>query len=126
MIPQNHPDSRLSPFLLRLGLGQILKGAGIRKAALGVAPHIVVQFLLGLIFSQRNFWRWLATRPDDDLPFRKDVVYRFLNDPRWHWRRLLSQVARDVYPRVRPLSQHEVVFALDDSLYARSRSKVVE
>ena len=126
MIPQNHPDSRLSQFLLRLGLGSILKGAGIRKAALGVAPQIVVQFLLGLIFSQRNFWRWLDTRSDDDLPFRKDVVYRFLNDPRWHWRRVLNQVARNVYQHVRPLSQHEAVFALDDSLYDRSRSKVVE
>ena len=103
MIPQNHPDSRLSQFLLRLGLGSILKGAGIRKAALGVAPQIVVQFLLGLIFSQRNFWRWLATRPDDDLPFRKDVVYRFLNDPRWHWRRLLRGGPRRVPTRAAPL-----------------------
>ena len=126
MIPQNHPNSRLSYFLSRLGLASILKGSGIRKAALGVAPQIVVQFLLGLIFSQRNFWRWLDTRSDNDTPFQKDVIYRFLNNPRWHWRRLLSRVARHVYQHVRPLSQHEAVFALDDSLYDRSRSKVVE
>jgi hypothetical protein len=126
MIPQNHPDSRLSQFLATIGFARILRAAGIHKAAVGIAPRVVVQFLLGLIFTQRNFWRWLETRPSDEVPFGKDVVYRFLNDPRWNWRRVLSHVAREVYRHVRPLSQHVAVFALDDSLYDRSRSKVVE
>ncbi|PSR30611.1 MAG: hypothetical protein C7B46_17680, partial [Sulfobacillus benefaciens] len=126
MIPQNHPDSRLSQFLATIGFARILRAAGIHRAAVGIAPRIVVQFLLGLIFTQRNFWRWLETRPSDEVPFGKDVVYRFLNDPRWNWRRVLSHVAREVYRHVRPLSQHVAVFALDDSLYDRSRSKGVE
>lgn len=123
MIPQNHPDSRLSPFLATIGFARILHAAGIHRAAVGIAPRIVIQFLLGLIFTQRNFWRWWETRPSDEVPFGKDVVYRFLNDPRWNWRRVLSHVAREVYRHVRPLSQHVAVFALDDSLYDRSRSQ---
>ncbi len=120
MIPQNHPDSRLSQFLATIGFARILHAAGIHKAAVGIAPRIVVPCLLGLIFTQRNFWRWLETRQSDEVPFGKDVVYRFRNDPRWNWRRVLSHVAREVYRHVRPF------FALNDSLYDRSRSKVVE
>ncbi|WP_053958035.1 IS4 family transposase [Sulfobacillus thermosulfidooxidans] len=126
MIPQNHPESTLSQFLSTIGFARILHAAGIHKAAVGIAPRIVVPCLLGLIFTQRNFWRWLETRQSDAVPFGKDVIYRFLNDPRWNWRRVLSHVAREVYRHVRPLSQHVAVFALDDSLYDRSRSQGVE
>lgn len=38
MIPQNHPDSRLSQFLATIGFGRILHAAGIHKAAVGIAP----------------------------------------------------------------------------------------
>ena len=126
MIPQNHPDARLSHFLQALGFARILRAAGIRKQAVGVSPAIIIQFVLGLIFTQRNFWRWLDTRKPHEIPFRKDVVYRFLNDPRWNWRAVLSQIAAASYQRIRPLTRHAAVFALDDSLYDRSRSKVVE
>ena len=90
-----------------------------------MSPAIIVQFLLGLIFTRRNFWRWLDTRKSHEIPFRKDVVYRFLNDPRWNWRAVLSQIATASYQRIRPLTRHDAVFALDDSLYDRSRSQVV-
>ena len=126
MIPQNHPDARLSHFLQALGFARILRAAGIRKQAVGVSPAIIIQFVLGLIFTQRNFWRWLDTRKPHEIPFRKDVVYRFLNDPRWNWRAVLSQIAAASYQRIRPLTRHTAVFALDDSLYDRSRSRVVE
>ncbi len=126
MIPQNHPDSRLSQFLTMIKFARILHAAGIRKHAEGIAPRIIVQFLLGLIFTQRNFWRWLETRQPHEIPFGKDVVYRFLNNPHWNWRRVFSHMAREVYRHVRPLSQHVAVLALDDSLYDRSRSKAVE
>ena len=89
--------------------------SGIHKVRTGIAPLVLLQFLLGLIFTQRNFWRWLQTARPQELPFHKDVVYRFLNDPRWHWRRLLSAVSRQIYREVRPLSRHVAVFALDDS-----------
>ena len=126
MIPQNHPDSRLSHFLQTLGLARILRAAGIHKGAVGVAPSVVIQFLLGLIFTPRNFWRWLDTRKPHEIPFGKDIVYRFLNDPRWNWREVLSRVAHASYQRVRPLTRHTAVLAVDDSLYDRSRSKMVE
>ena len=93
MIPQNHPDSRLSQFLATIGFARILHAAGIHKAAVEIAPRMVVQFLLGLIVTQRNFWQWLETRQSHDVPFGKDVVYRFLNDLRWNWRPILSHGA---------------------------------
>ena len=126
MIPQNHPDTRLSRFLQSLGFARILRAAGIHKRGVGVSPALVIQCLLGLTFTQRNFWRWLATRKPQEIPFGKDVVYRFLTDPWWNWREVLSRVAYATHQRVRPLTRHEAVFALDDSLYDRSRSHVVE
>ena len=123
-----HLSSSAISELLRHRLFKILYAFNIfyKVSAYGIAPRIVVQFLLGLIFTQRNFWRWLETRQPHEVPFGKDVVYRFLNDPRWNWRRVLSHVAREVYRHVRPLSQHVAVFAWDDSLYDRSRSQRVE
>lgn len=126
MIPQNHPDAKLSHFLQALGFARILRAAGIHKRAVGVSPAIIIQFILGLIFTQRNFWRWLDTRKPQEIPFRKDVVYRFLNDSRWNWRMVLHAIAAASYQRIRPLTGHTAVFALDDSLYDRSRSRRVE
>lgn len=125
MVPQTHPDSRLAHFFSAVKMSRILVSAGIHKARVGVAPIIILQFLLGLIFTQRNFWRWLQMARPQELPFHKDVVYRFLNDPRWHWRRLLAAVSIRASRDIRPLTRHVAVFALDDSLYDRSRSKAV-
>ncbi len=92
MIPQNHPDARLSHFLQTFGFTRILRAAGIHKQTVGISPVVIIQFLLGLIFTQRNFWRWLATRKPPEIPFGKDIPYHFLNDPLWNWREVLSRV----------------------------------
>lgn len=104
-------------------------GAGLKRANIqkinGHSCLSVFQFVFGLVFSGRNLWRYLER---EAAPFRKDTVYRLLNNPRYNWRILLLLVARDVFGFLKPLTSDErkSVFVLDDSLYSRARSKAVE
>ncbi|PSR19938.1 MAG: hypothetical protein C7B45_17440 [Sulfobacillus acidophilus] len=89
-------------------------------------PSRLLQFLLALVFTQRNFYRTLL-RNDPDIP-KKDTVYRFSASPRYNWRRLLLMtsvaIAQGLGTLVSP--DRDAVFMVDDSLFDRSRSKKVE
>ena len=55
-------------------MGRLLKQAGMTKQG-GVRARQLLRFLLGLVFTQRNFYR-LLQKPNPDTP-KKDAVYRF-------------------------------------------------
>jgi hypothetical protein len=62
-----------------------------------------------------------------DLP-DKDAVYRFLNNPKYNWRRFLVILSCSAIIKVSALTNHNriKVLIVDDSAYERNRSNKVE
>lgn len=130
MIPQNDEKSSLSFFFRWVGMGRLLAQAGVRSRTVGIPGTALLQFLMGLICTERNLWRWFVearVEQGDALPFEKSTVYAFLKNPRIHWRRLLFMVSARTTAWVHRFSaSRDAVFIVDDSLFDRHRSQHVD
>jgi hypothetical protein len=93
----------------------------------GVSAYATFMFIVGLVFTGRDLCGLLKTEPER-AGFKKDVVYRFLNDPGIHWEQILSHTAYAVIPELKKKGAAAPVAAnvIDDSPYYRDRSKKVE
>ena len=124
---ENKSASYAANFFKELRIGQALRKSNFSKQG-GFSCKDLLQFLVTLVFSGKNLWRYL----DSDAgaaPFQKDAVYRFLNDCHYNWRKfLLFLSSKIIQTRIVPLTDEKRVnvFIIDDSLYSRSRSKAVE
>lgn len=58
MIPQNHGQSSLTTFFRTFEFGRLLAQASIRSRTIGVPGTTIIQFLIGLVSTERNLWRW--------------------------------------------------------------------
>ncbi|MEW5899181.1 MAG: transposase [Bacillota bacterium] len=119
-------QSRINSFFKRFNVKECLKEARIKKLS-GHPIVAVVQFLVLLVFTQKNFYAFLQSNQPKE--FAKDVIYRFLNNPLYDWRRFLLKLGAGVVNNfLSPLTKPERVKVLivDDSLYSRNRSKKVE
>jgi hypothetical protein len=79
-----------------------------------------------LIFKGKNFYRALEA---GETTCSKDMVYRFLNNPQYNWRRFLFMLSGSTIQKLLiPLTSKDrvKVLILDDSLFERLRSKKVE
>lgn len=110
----------------RLHIGKHLRHAGISKA-LGFSCLSLFQTLLLLVFQHKNWYRMMESRDSESLP-AKDAVYRFLNCPRFSWRKFLLSLSASIVQKVTPLTSNQRVrvFIVDDSVYERGRSRAVE
>lgn len=110
----------------RLKINKLLRESGIRKTS-GFSTKDLFTFLLLLVFQGRNLDRHLNSERSFDQP-RKDTFYRFLNYPKYAWRRFLNALSYKVISEFESLTSADriKVFILDDSVYQRSRSKHVE
>jgi hypothetical protein len=119
-------QSRFNGFFKRFNVKECLKEARIKKPK-GYSVVTVMQFLILLVFTQKNFYAFLQSKEPKELA--KDVIYRFLNNPLYDWRRFLLKLGAGIVNNfLNPLTKPERVKALifDDSLYSRNRSKKVE
>jgi len=119
-------QSRINGFFKRFNVKECLKEARIKKLN-GYSIVAVVQFLVLLVFTQKNFYAFLQS--NQSKKFAKDVIYRFLNNPLYDWRRFLLMFGAGIVNNfLNPLTKPERIKALivDDSLYSRNRSKKVE
>lgn len=93
----------------------------------GIQCVVVLKELFGLIFSGKNLFRTLKMNPDD-ISFKKNTAYRFLNSSNFNWSRLLLLLVTMIIARINSLTSDDRanVLIVDDSLYDRSRSKKVE
>ncbi len=93
----------------------------------GIQCVVVLKEIFGLVFSGKNLFRTLKMNPDD-ISFKKNTTYRFLNSSSFNWARfLLLLVTRIIGVINRLISEDRAtVLITDDSLYNRSRSKKVE
>jgi hypothetical protein len=106
-------------------VGTFLNRAGIRKIK-GVSPLAVFEAIFMLAFRNQNFYRGIVL--NERLPFRKDVAYDLLENPRYNWRRFLSGLVLRIVAVLEFLTseEREKVLVVDDSDYNRDRSKKVE
>ena len=118
-------QNRISSFLEDFKVGTLLSGSNIRKLR-GATPLAVFTAIFTLPFVGANFSRGIVGNPG--LGFRKDAAYEFLKNPRYNWRKFLLSLVTVVvrFMDVLTSEQREKVLIIDDSLYDRSRSKVVE
>jgi hypothetical protein len=109
-----------------LKVGQLLRQAGIRKSY-GFSCLTVFQALFQLVFQGRNLFRVLESDQAESMP-RKDVFYRFLNEPRFNWRKFYQLLCAKIVGQFETLTspQRVRVFIVDDSTMIRNRSKKVE
>ncbi len=87
-------------------------------------------FLVGLICTERNLWRWFTeeeAKQGDALPFHKSTVYALLKNPHINWRRLRLTLSVATTRWVHQFSaSRDAVFIVDDSLFDRHRSRRVD
>ncbi|MHC1758990.1 MAG: transposase [Negativicutes bacterium] len=103
-----------------------LRAAGIKKR-LGFSLGDLFLLIFSLVFQHLNWFQLFTSAKAENLP-GKDAVYRFLNHPCFHWRRLLTGLSIKAMRRVKRLTKRERVKVLivDDSMYERNHSKDVE
>jgi hypothetical protein len=118
--------SRISQIFSTLRVSQLLRQSGIRKSY-GFSCFVVFQSLFQLVFQSRNLYQIMNSAHADTRP-GKDVYYRFLNEPRFNWRRFYQSLVQKVVDKFETLTspQRVRVFIIDDSAVSRNRSKKVE
>jgi hypothetical protein len=119
-------QSRFSKRFATLHIGKALRHAGISKS-FGLSSLAIFQIVFSLVFEGKNWFRLLESQRGADLP-SKDVVYRFLNQTTFAWRRFLQNLSlRTVLYFESLISSTRVrVFIVDDSVLSRNRSKKAE
>ncbi len=119
-------QSRLMAFSQRFNLVSSLKASGFTKEK-GVKLFELVLFVITLIFTQKNLYEFLRCA-GDDAPFKRDTVYRLLNNPNSNWRYLVLKLGATIIDFLKHLTSDKRICALivDDSAYYRDRSKKVE
>lgn len=125
--PKNETHSYISRFFKENILGTLLNQANIRKED-GFSPMFLLQFIFSLVLHGKNLYRILDSNRIEAAP-EKDTVHRFLNNPKYNWRKFLTGLSRNVIvTKLLSLvsSDRERVLIFDDSLYSRARSKAVE
>lgn len=130
MIQQNplleKHEQRFTQIFSTLQIGHLLRTVGITKS-FGLSSLAVFKIIFTLVFEGRNLYRLLQSERDELLP-GKDVIYRFLNYPRYAWRRFLHGLSLTVVKYFEKLTSPDrvQVFIIDDSVLRRDRSKKVE
>lgn len=124
--PSEKAEQRLSYLFTTLRIGHLLRNAGIRKD-FGPSSLEIFKLIFTLVFQGRNLFRLLHSKRGTALP-GKDVIYRFLNHPRYGWRKFLHSLSFSIIQRFEKLTSvgRVRVFIVDDSILQRNRSKKVE
>ena len=123
----NSISQTISKFMKKFYLGSLLNSCNANKSK-GYRPFQVFEYLISLIFGDRSMYMSYLT--DNRAPiFKKDTVYRLLNNPGIHWQKLTALLsAKIIKEDLVPLTSEDrkQVFIIDDTLYERARSKQVE
>lgn len=117
----------ITNFFNENNIKEIMKKCNFNKTK-GIPILIVFKFIFTLIFTGKNMYRLMETNKGE-LPFSKDVVYRFLNSFNYNWIKFLSLLSSEVIDKkVKKLTSADRVNVLiaDDTTYCRDRSKNVE
>jgi hypothetical protein len=119
-------SSKTDTFFSSFSIYKLMKKSNFYKEG-GIQCVVVLKEIFGLVFSGKNLFRTLKMNPDD-ISFKKNTAYRFLNSSKYNWARLLLLLVTIIIESINQLTSEDRVSVLivDDSLYDRSRSKKVE
>jgi len=124
-VQEQRLSGSIANFFREFHVGTLLHRCGIRKLK-GISPMIVLHCLFGLSFLGDNIFRHMVVKARQ--PFGKDVLYDFLRNERFNWRRLLLLLAARAVSFIDGLTgrDRQKVLIIDDSVIKRPRSKKVE
>lgn len=119
-------SSKIDTFFSNFSISKLMKKSNFYKEG-GFQCVVVLKEIFSLVFSGKNLFRTLKMNPDD-VSFKKNTAYRFLNSSKFNWARLLLLLVTLIIEGINKLTSDDRVSVLivDDSLYDRSRSKKVE
>ena len=120
-------DSTVSRFFCRFELNRILNTCGFKKEK-GLPAWDLLLCLISMVFTNKSI---PALEKDKNLPCGKSSLFRFLDNPRLCWRKVLLLFSRKILLSFMKPAQGEKknlfeVLIVDDTLYPRKRSKKVE
>lgn len=128
IVPQNEDVQKYTNAFLRTHrIARILKMSNFSKER-GIPCAALFRFIFVLVFTGKNLYRTLQMAPTGGNP-GKDSVYRFLNSAHYNWRKFLLLLSASIIKdRIETLTSAKriKVLIIDDSLFSRNRSKVVE
>ena len=118
--------SRIDHFFRKLNLSKVLLNCNFYKES-GFQCVVLLKSLFSLAFQDKNLYRALSSQ-SEGLPFKKNTAYRFLNDGRYNWVKLLQLRMTRLVTFIDGLAgeNRQSVIIFDDSLFSRNRSKKVE
>jgi hypothetical protein len=125
LVDRNDLMNGIRGFCKTFGLYELLRRFGAFKMR-GVPVRQVFDFLFSLVFGGQNLYRTIVCKKSAE--FSKDTVYRFLNNTKIHWERILALLAVAVISRLRALTSENRLTAIivDDSPCWKDRSKKLE
>ena len=127
MKAENRFTMTIENFFKKFSVGSILKASNAYKEK-GVPCVQVFKVLFGLAFTGKNLFMNYEAE-NSDIPFARDVAYRFLNSMHINWQRFLYLLsAKIINHHLDPLTADDRAdaFVIDDSFFSRTRSKAVE
>ena len=116
--------SKIDSFFSKFSISKLLKKSNFYKES-GIQCIVVLKKIFGLIFSGKNLYRTLDMKPDD-ISFKKNTAYRFLNSSKYNWSRLLLLLVTMIINSINQLTSKDRVNVLiaDDSLSEIGRAHV--
>lgn len=123
---KNQLPNEISATFQELKIGQSLRNAGVAKEK-GFSCLDIFTFIFSMISKGKSLNQLTSGRESEEY-FAKDTVYRFMNNPKYNWRKFLSAVSKNAISLVHSLTDsrtHMRVLIVDDSSYYRNRSQKV-
>ena len=119
-------NSRIDRFFNEINISKLLLRSNFYKES-GFQCSTVLKELFSLVFHGKNLYRTLSVK-NEELPFKKNTAYRFLNAGHFNWEKLLHLVMAGLIAELDRLTgkDRQSVLIVDDSLFSRGRSKKVE
>lgn len=123
---ENAVFSKIDNFFSTFSMYKLMRSSNFYKEG-GIQCVVILKQLFALVFSGRNLYWNLRINPEE-VPFKKNTAYRFLNSCRHNWSKLLLMLATAIIHVINGLTSDDraSVLIVDDSLYDRGRSKKVE
>lgn len=127
LIEEKHFNDTISYFFKKFKFSKALLSANAYKQK-GIPVIQVFLYLFKLVFTNRSMYMNLL-KNEDNAGFKKDTVYRFLNSIYINWQTFIMTLASNVINgHIKDLTSEDRVnvIIVDDTFYARLRSKCVE
>lgn len=117
----------ISNFCEKYSVGAALKKSNVYKTK-GVPVMEVFLYLLQLVYTGKSMYMEQREKSSRIGSIRKDTVYRFMNASFINWSRFLITVAQCFIANLNSLTSEDRMnaYVIDDTLYSRSCSKLVE